>query len=171
MLGGINTFLSRFRSDENGASMVEFTLLAPILIALGFGAGEFGRAIHDYHAVNKGVRDAARFLARVPVTCPPGGGAGSIDDANDVTRAKNLAMTGYAGGGSSIISYWTDPSTVTVSVDCYDNSAGTFRKYSEIPRISVSVALPYQDMGFLSLLGVSGTITMQIGHQEIHIGE
>lgn len=170
-MGGIRTFLRRFRSGESGASMVEFTLVAPIVIALGFGAGEFGRAVQHYHAVNKSTRDAARFLARVPVTCPSGGGSGSIDDATDVTRAKNLAMTGYAGGGTPIIDYWTDASTVTVSVDCYDNSAGTFRKYSEIARIDVAVALPYQDMGFLGLLGVSGTITFQVDHQEIHIGE
>lgn len=169
MTGGIVTILGNFLRRESGASMVEFTLLAPLLIALGLGAGEFGRALQHHHVVSKSARDAARFLARVPVDCS--GGTGSVTDPTNEALARNLARTGYINGTTPVIDYWTSDSTITITIDCFDNSAETFRGKPQIPQITVSIALPYQDMGFLDVLGVSGTLTLRGMHQQMHIGE
>lgn len=165
MLRWLQNKMRTFIGDTAGTAVLEFTLVAPLLIVLGLGAGEFGRALQHHHVLNKAARDAARYLARVPGDC-----TGGIADPAHITGAKNLAMTGYVNGGAPILSYWTDPNTITVTVGCYDNSAGTLRGLSSIPLIRVSIQVPYQDVGFLSLLG-TGAFTFYADHTEMHIGE
>jgi Flp pilus assembly protein TadG len=170
MNGRIGSVLAGLGRSRTGAAMIEFTLVLPMLAFLSLSVAEFGRALHHNHVINKGVRDGARFLARVPVTCPPSAVTGSIDDPNDVTRARNLAMNGYVAGGMPILSYWTDPLTVSVDVGCVDNTTGTFRGGAGLPVITVSVSLPYQDLGVLGIFGF-GPITFTANHEQLHIGE
>ncbi len=176
MIAWLKHKLTRLLRDTGGAAMIEFTLVAPLIIFLGLGAGEFGRALQHHHVLNKGARDAARYLARVPATCPNAGvAAGSITNASDIANAKNLARTGYVTAGQpALLSYWTNDATITVTVDCFDNSGGIYEGAytgkTYIPLISVTIVLPYADIGFLSLLGVSAfTFTAQ--HNEPHIAE
>jgi hypothetical protein len=116
--------------------------------------------------VVKAVRDAGRFLGRVQASCP----GGAITNAADTTTAKNLALTGLAAGGSPRLSYWTDPSTVAVAVNCFDNAGGGLAGGAFIPLITVTATVPYGDVGFLELLGFD-PITFQVAHQEVNIGE
>ncbi len=172
-----HTLTSLIRGDE-GAAMVEFTLVAPLIIFLGLGAGEFGRALQHHHVINKGARDAARYLARVPATCGNAGiAAGSVTFGADETTAKYLAMTGYKDASTNwILPYWNNLSTIVITVDCLDNTAlatpfeGLYRGDAYIPSIKVSVAVPYAEVGFLSVLG-AGAITFTAQHTEPHIGE
>lgn len=163
----------KFMTDSEGAAMVEFAITAPLLVVMALGAAEMGRAIQHHHAVEKSARDAARYLARVPASC-----SGGISAA-DIATAKNLAWSGYATGTTPILPYWQNPSgntTVTVTVDCYPNNTGTILNRvngasgSSIPLITVSVAVPFQDMGFLNLFGVSA-FTLSGSHSEVSIGE
>ena len=155
--------------------MVEFTVTAPLLIALGLGVGEFGRALQHHHVVNKAMRDAGRFLARVPVDCSGGAGStGSISLAGEVTKAKNLAMNGEVTGGSPRIDYWTDANTIAVNVDCTDRGTSLRSPFAGdpdvMPVIEVTATVPYQDLGLLTALGLGG-ITFSASHQQLHIGE
>jgi hypothetical protein len=149
---------------------LEFALVLPLLLILGIGVCELGFALYHHHVINKGVRDAARFLAHVKVSCPGGVGAGSVDDPAQITRAKNLAQTGYATSGSPIISYWTDPGTITVRVRCVDNTSGALNGPSAIPIILVSASVPYQDIGLVRLLGLD-PIVLNAEHEEVHVGD
>jgi hypothetical protein len=99
------------------------------------------------------------------VACP-----GGAIDAADVTLARNLALTGYPSGGSPLISYWTSPTTVAVTVSCYNNSAGAFRGRAEIPIVRVSATVPYVDLGMLGALGLS-SLTLSAAHEEVVVGE
>jgi Flp pilus assembly protein TadG len=45
---------------ERGASMVEFSLVLPLLVLVVFGAIEFGKTFNDYQALRQGAREAAR---------------------------------------------------------------------------------------------------------------
>ena len=45
---------------SRGAVIVEFALVAPVLILLLFGVVEFGFVFNDYQSVRQGVRDATR---------------------------------------------------------------------------------------------------------------
>lgn len=156
----------RLAQDRRGAVLLEATVFLPMLFFLAMGAFEFGRMFQHHHVVVKAVRDAGRFLARVPATCP----GGSITVADQETTAKNLALTGVPSGGSPRLPYWTDAGSIDVAVDCFDNGAGTLNGKPFIPLITVTATVPYGDVGFLSLLGVD-PVTFVVDHQEVNIGE
>ena len=86
----------------SGTAAVEFALfLFFILMPFLFGIFEIGRALQQHHVVTKSVRDAARYMARVPgydeatpfeVNCAATGAmVGTTTPAGD---AKDLAMYG-----------------------------------------------------------------------------
>jgi Flp pilus assembly protein TadG len=155
--------LFRFFKARDGAALVEFTLVAPLLILLMCGMAEFANAMRQYHIMEKGVRDAARYLARVPMT-------GCTVSGDAVTAAQNLALTGRTSGGSFLLPTWTDPSTVAVTVpNCFDNSSGTYRGYPQMPVVQVTIDAPYVDLGMLSVLG-AGDIDLEVSHQQLWIG-
>ena len=173
-MGNVQTYLApirRFRTDRRGTSVLEMTVLAPFLLLIALGVIEFGRALQHYHTINKSMRDAARFLARVPITCaaPPSTSC-TIDDPNDLTRARNLALTGYPTGTQWLLNYWTDLTTVSVTITPFDNSGGTYRGQPNMPRIEVRAQVPFQDFGFLGFFGLD-PITFDVRHTQLHIGE
>ncbi len=49
--------------DRDGASAVEFALLAPILLMLAIGIAQFGIVLNEYIMLTDGVRNGARQLA------------------------------------------------------------------------------------------------------------
>ena len=154
---------SFFRA-KRGAALVEFSLVAPLLIFLMCGLAEFACVMRQYHIMEKGVRDAGRYLARVPMTgCALNGAA--------VTEAQNLALTGRTGSGSYLLAGWADPSTVTVTVaQCFNNNSATYRGRADMPVIEVTADAPYADLGLLSLIGL-GDIDLEVSHQQLWIGE
>lgn len=50
--------------QQRGSVTVELALLLIPLILLAFGITEFGRAIYQYNALTKSVRDSARYLSQ-----------------------------------------------------------------------------------------------------------
>ena len=172
-------FHSRFLRGKRGSAGVEFALLLPLLMILLFGGIEIGRVLHDYHVVNEAVRDAARYLSRVPATCPSAAG-GALQDgpvytaAKHEERAKALAMTGTVDPmAPNLLGYWTDASTVTVSVHCIDNSAGVFSKLKAwndfIPHITLEANVPFTFM-FADLISPNATITIKLSHNVVSVG-
>lgn len=57
----IRTLLSRIHGDKAGAAMVEFALLAPVIIALMMGVMQLGIALQNYNAVRNVSADVARY--------------------------------------------------------------------------------------------------------------
>jgi Flp pilus assembly pilin Flp len=49
---------------QRGVAAVELGLLLGVLVTLAFGVSELGRAVYQYNAIAKGVRDAARYLTQ-----------------------------------------------------------------------------------------------------------
>jgi Flp pilus assembly protein TadG len=54
---------ARHRSGERGASLVEFAIMAPLLILLLLGIVEFGWVFAQNNDVRHGAREGARFAA------------------------------------------------------------------------------------------------------------
>ena len=155
--------LRRFGRSRRGAAVVEFTLVAPLLIVLMCGMAEFANAMRQYHVMEKGVRDAGRYLARVPMT-------GCTVDGSATTAARNLALTGRTSGGTLLLPSWSDANTVSVTVAaCVDNSTGAYRGHAQMPVIQVTADAPYVDLGLLTVLGL-GPITLEVSHQQLWIG-
>ncbi|MBX9746716.1 MAG: pilus assembly protein [Hyphomonadaceae bacterium] len=154
---------TRFARSRKGAALVEFSLLAPILVLLMGGLSEFANAMRQYHVMEKGVRDAGRYLTRVPMS-------GCTINGASVTAAQNLVLTGRTAGGSYFLNDWTDPSTVSVTVaDCVSNSPQVYRGRAQMPVIEVTARAPYQDLGLLSVIGLDN-FELEVSHQQLWIG-
>lgn len=144
---------------------MEFTLLIPLLVGLMCGLAEFGRALRQYHVMEKGVRDAARYLSRVPAS-PPCTGIADANWATYVGQAKNLAVYGVTSGGTALFNGWT--STATIDVPAPVCLANPRANGAELPRITVTASAPFADLGMLSFFGF-GPITLTVSHQQLKV--
>ena len=66
--------MSRFAAllaDRSGSSAAEMALVTPLLLVLMFGTFELGYFFLSEHVVQKAVRDAARYAARLPMASYP----------------------------------------------------------------------------------------------------
>lgn len=172
----------KFLFDRKGTAAVEFALVLPLLLLLLFGGIEAGRLLNDFHTVSKSVRDATRFLTRTGLTCPgttPSSGPLStyIDDSADETTARNLAMTGTpntpAAAGDYLLGYWTNPASVTITVNCIANGgnySGVYQADPLIPQITLTATVPF-DFLWGTLFSDVATINMTLSHTQVHIGE
>ncbi len=164
------TVWKRLYRCRRGAAIVEFAIVAPLLVALGVGVFEFGRAVQSYHVIDKGMRDAARYLGRGSATCDTNGN-GSV---TNVAQAKNLAMYGNTtGSGSLVLAFWNDPATITIPLpSCTPTSTNwvSTNGGAYIPIVTVAARVPYADLGLLGLFGLNAP-TFGIEHQEVGLSE
>jgi Flp pilus assembly protein TadG len=142
--------------DESGAALVEMTLAAPLLIAIAAGAMAFGAIVLDYEAANKSVRDAARYLSRLP--------AAAVCTQTFLDQARYLAMYGQETQGTTpVIPGWTDKTTITLlTPTCSVTPTDPFN-------IKLQAAIPYTN-SILSVVGINSSFTMGVTHEEAHIG-
>jgi hypothetical protein len=168
----LTSFLHRLGRDAGGAALVEFTITAPLLISLMCGLAEFGQGLRQYHIMQKGVRDAARYLAHVPANPPCTGLAApaGYSWAAAVTEAKHLAVYGSTAGGSPLFGGWTDLGTVHVGDDVAPVTclANPRPGGLALPQITVTARAPYADLGMLRFLGL-GPITLTATHQQLRV--
>ena len=111
-------------SRQRGTAVIEFALSLPLLVLMSILVVELGRAMYQYNALAKSVRDAARYLSmQLPNT--------------QVAQAKNLVVFGNPEGtgtpllpGLDIATHVPDPTwqdagtdpvihTVTIQVSNY----------------------------------------------------
>ncbi|MCW5751210.1 MAG: pilus assembly protein [Alphaproteobacteria bacterium] len=166
--------IRRIGGEQGGVAAVEFALVMPILLLLLFGSIELGRLMRDYHVASKGVRDAGRFLSRVPASCTAPG-AGTIA-ADELTRARNLALTGRVQApstpGDYLLPYWTDPASIAIEVDCVANDgsyAGLYAASAFIARLTVTATVPFT---FVSgYVFAEDGLNFSIAHNQVSVGE
>jgi hypothetical protein len=140
-----------------GTASLEAIIVLPLLISLMAGGVEFGRILSAYGTADKSMRDAARYLARVP--------KGSVDGWG-LDNAKSLAIYGKLDGNADtdpkLITGWA-PDTITCST-CADVDAGTtdvIHFHADVPFTVV----------ILSAVGLPNTYTISVTHEERWIGE
>jgi Flp pilus assembly protein TadG len=78
--------------------MVEFVIVAPIILLLIFGITEVGRAIIQYNVVTKSVRDGVRYAAAYGLR--GNSGTAYIDPGLD-SEIRNLIVYGDTQGGAT----------------------------------------------------------------------
>lgn len=152
---------SRFHDDRRGSVIVEAAMILPVVMVLLCGLAETARATLHQHRLAESVREAARYLARVPLACPAGG------DSNWATarsNAQHLAATGRVSGGQPLVTGWTDASFTIADPVCETWSGRA------VQLITVSANIPYQDLGLLRVLGLDA-VRLGASHQQLHIGE
>lgn len=137
-----------FIRNQSGAAAVEMALILPAALALLFVTFDGAYYMLCEQRVVKGVRNAARYAARLDLSnyaCPGGSFTGNT------ATVQNLARTGALAGGDAMVPGWLN-SDVQVSVACspgrggiYDASGGN----AAVVRVSTKVAYP-------SLMGSMG---------------
>ena len=151
-------------ADERGAVALEAAIAIPFLLTLGFGVIEFANLLYNYNLVQSGLRDAARYLARVDTP------------AAAETAARRLAVTGrIAAGGKPRVAWWKaeDISIAYESVaNPTDASTGlkNYRGGASITVVRVATTVDYADLGLLAFLRL-GPVRFSLAHEERFIGD
>jgi hypothetical protein len=144
-------------------------------MVLMFGSMEMGKYFWDEHLVVKAVRDGARFAARQSFASMPCGGP-----AGNETEIKKLVRFGLpeaTDADQPRLFYWTDPATITVTIDCYDNQGtdgartydGVYSDRPSVPRVLVSARVPYSPLAS-SIIGASGSTFLNASSQATVFG-
>jgi hypothetical protein len=157
----------RLRRDENGASLLEMTVVTPFLVVLGLGLFEFSNMLYQWHLISTGVRDAGRYAAGLPEGDPTEENCTS-PAATPVGCAKHLAIFGQAAaGGTQRVSWWTvgDVDLAYVPLDPEDPDL----RGGNPSKVVVTTQVVYSDIGFLDALRL-GPITIAVSHEERHYG-
>ena len=163
--------LCGFAGDQEGSALVEGAILVPVLFALIFGVLEFSYYTYQQHLVSTGVRDAARYLARVVDPTDPAA----------QTTAQNLAATGSPNGGSYRRTRGFDPSEVSIIFTFVPNApvdgVRPYRQSSDDPTVldqlrivNVTGSFTWAPLGAWEMFGF-GTKTVTIRHSERWIGQ
>ena len=175
-----------FWLNVDGAAMLELALILPFLLTLACGIFEFGTFFYQYQLVESGVRDAARYMARVTdvnnFTCGTGGTSQCLTPcepivlASKVLNAKDIAVMGVIGGSTKRVSWWTQGNvTVDYTTVIANPMIGGYPTYrgptTGIRIIKVSTTASYPGVGFLSFLGLGAALTLHLDHQERCIGQ
>jgi Flp pilus assembly protein TadG len=155
MIRSLTLQLRRLLAGRAGSAAVEFALILPFMTLLCFGFIGAGRLFWNYHIAISAVRDAARYAARLPMTCA------GFTNGGDAVKVQNLARTGVGDGtGLPLIANWTSNASVVITVSCVSNTGGAYSgRYEDmagVPIVRVSASPPYID-SFGPLTGVSLT--------------
>jgi hypothetical protein len=149
--------LRRFAGDASGTALIEMAIVLPLALSLMIGGVEFGRILSVYSTADKSVRNAVRYLSHVPETgvCSWG-----------LTNARNLALYGVLPGQSAdpLVAGWTAPGTITLTAP----ACGSF---TEDTIIALDAAVPFEVFMLSALPGFSNSFTLNVRHEERHVGE
>jgi Flp pilus assembly protein TadG len=123
-----------FRDDHSGAAMVEFAISLPLLLLVIAIIVEGSRIAWTHQAAASGVRDAARYIARLAPSDICDGAANILDyqtDANDI-------VVGRMGDPSDrILPSGVNVIQVVPDLDCADVAYST----DQVPFVEVYVDL------------------------------
>jgi Flp pilus assembly protein TadG len=167
MLGALKHIADCFSRDDRGATLVEMTLVAPLMILISAGVFEFGNAIHQKMLMQAGLNDAARFAARcnsqmyIDYNYP-------VVNCADV--AANIAVFGNPSGtGDARVSGWVKANVTVDFTKCVDavvNGVTLYRSVRpQVCIVRVSNSKPYDSVGLLAAIGI-GPITLTGLHEE-----
>jgi hypothetical protein len=174
------SFFHRFLRCERGDPIVEFILVLPLMLILGFGVMEIGRILLYQHFIIKGVRDGTRYLTRVPLadladlgvnvngeevqrgkpTCTMTPGTPIAGDPLDV--ATCLAL-----GGPRLSAAKDDGMTVRVELRSIDSEA--FYGPDRIVRMTAEVPVDFPILD--AFLDTDASVTFTVFNEARHIGQ
>jgi Flp pilus assembly protein TadG len=156
--------LRRFRQDDRGAAAVEVGLALPFMAILASGLFEYGSLFYNYELVQTGVRDAARYLARVE------------NPAASETAARNLALRGTVDATGTLRVSWWKAGDIAITYEATANPMNEttgrrlYRGSDPLTVIRVSTEFDYSGFGFLKSFGL-GPVKVNAAHEERYVGQ
>ena len=156
--------------DNDGSALVESAVLVPLLCVLLFGVYEFSWFFYQQHIAAIGVRDAARYLARVSNPCDERSAMWPIE----LAHARNLATTGSIRGDAARIKGWVAAMVVLRCTAINNPAASTgLRAYrgggDVIYVITASTSFADPSLGFFAFLRLAPPV-ISVSHSERVIG-
>jgi Flp pilus assembly protein TadG len=137
---------------QRGLALVEVVLVLPVALILMMATAEVGRALMEYNALNKALREGARYVARTATL----GSTGIVQiDAPTRTATNNLIVYGNTQGTGSPRLTGLRANQITLAAA----ASGS---------VSLTAAYPYQPL-FLRIPGftygndVDTALTLQAG--------
>jgi Flp pilus assembly protein TadG len=125
----------RFNSDEQGTTLVEFSIAALVFLTVVFGVIEFGRALWVHNALS----DAARRGARYAV----------VHSVDDVAKVKNMVVFGSENGGAqptipnlTVDNVTVDYSSMAVNTGTVTVSITGYEFEFVIPVVGTTIEMP-----------------------------
>lgn len=166
----LSVIAQRLADCRRGVAMFEFAITLPILLIIVAGGWELARGLWLYEALNKGVRDASRYVARLD----------NPKSALSLELAKRLVLTGDINVGSDGQPPRFDHTKVNVviGIDTYDNNTGQLYRAPggtvgtgvPIEVVQVTATFDYE-APLLSFMNIANPITLTVAHQERYIGD
>lgn len=127
--------------EDRGVSVVEFALIAPVLLLLLVGILDLGRAVNAYVTVSNAAREGSHYLALHPTAAPS-----AIASA---VRQRVVPL---------------DPAQVTVSASYYNGSSFQAWPASPTPNpspsytpVRVTVSYPWSSATFIGMFFPGGS--------------
>ena len=113
--------MTRFGRNQRGATAVEFAILMPIMMVC-FGAIVEGARIYwNYQSAVSGVRDAARYLARITDTTVCGGASTTaVAIPGGAARARQIIARNVGSGSTNLFPNAVTVTDVSASYTCPD---------------------------------------------------
>lgn len=154
--------MKRTRSEDRGATLVEFALIAPLLFLLLFGVIEFGRVIATFTAVTTAAREGARYGTTVGDSDVNPGTPRYLDCAGIRNAARSKAVLVTLADSDIQITYDNGPGTA-VDAGCQGGlPAPTPALVQSGDRITVTVRSQFQSpipliSNFLGTLNIQST--------------
>lgn len=151
----------------SGSALVEAAVALPILIFLTVGLMDFALAYKSVSTGQKSIRNAARYMSRLPLSklCDSGANGGQ-------QAAKNLAWYGTTTAGTTpTVPGWNASAsylTITLSPTC---TVATPASDTLVQRkINISATIPYTALAWQAL-DLSPTLNIPIQHEERWLGQ
>lgn len=139
--------LGRFRRGEDGAALVEFAVVLPMMLLVFAVIIEGSRLMIAFQSTIGGVRDATRYLARVVPSdiCATGGSVSGY-----ATQLQTIV--GQSTTGGSFLPAWVVVNSVKPTVDC--SIIGTYRvSPPPVATVTANVSITFPFAGIFGLNG------------------
>ena len=145
--------LGQLLRDRTGAAAAEMALVVPLLVVIAFGSIDVGNYFLSAHVVEKAVRDASRYAARLPLAdytgcAVPVGGAAELG-------TQRVARFGDPSGtGNQRLAGWSADNMTILEIACDDGTSGnswaTGGIYTDFPDgapvVTVMSTVPYHSL-------------------------
>jgi Flp pilus assembly protein TadG len=131
---------------QKGVAAVEFAIIMFVLLLIGAGIVEFGRAFWYYDAMLKGTRDAARYLSSVPTANLSGA----------ATTARQMVVGEAVAGGVPAFS------TTNVTVSCAPTACAAAVLPTDISSVTVRAQYALGIGAVFPFIGGGGASTVTL---------
>ncbi len=143
----------RFAKNDDGAIIVEFGLVLPVMLLMLAVTLESARLMWSYQSVIAGVRDASRYLSRVTPSdiCSSGGSVAGL-----ATTLKAIVEDDRnTSDGKILFPPNITVNSVTPSLTCV---SGTYRMNpAPVGTVSANITIQFPLGGILSLFGTGAS--------------